>query len=169
MNCSLSTVAALISLAIASLLGAIAAAYFWPIAIPLFLAAALVATVTFVLIPAIKSAILAYTTCRGGTKTCPISGGIDTLGQVAAAISAVSFAIAGALQVAALAFLFTWFLSWIGVGMEVAVAALVHSGMLACAIGVLLLIGVLSNVYSYKNCMDKLSPGLGPQVGPAIQ
>jgi hypothetical protein len=167
MNCSLSNVVALIWSAIAALLGAMAAAYLWPTAAPLFVAAGLVATVSFVLIPAIKSAILDYAACRGGTKTCPLASGIDTLGQVAATISAVSFGVAGALQVTALVFLFSWFLSWLGVATEVAVVALVYSGIAACGIGVLLLLGVLSNVYGYKSCMDDQSP-VAP-VGPVIQ
>ena len=45
MNCSLNTIAALISTAIALLLAAIAISYFWVAAVPLFIAAGLVASV----------------------------------------------------------------------------------------------------------------------------
>lgn len=162
MNCSLTTVNSLISAAIAALLGAIALAYWWPVAYPLFAAAALVATVSFVLLPKIRSAFLDYVNCRGRSDKCSPSLVVDTAGQVAAAISAIAFALAGALQIAAIAAFAVYFLAWIGVGLEVAVVYLVRSGMFACAIGVLLLVGVLSNVLAYKSCLDKQNPNTGP-------
>jgi hypothetical protein len=165
----LSDVEALLWSAIGALLAAIAAAHFWPSAVPLFVAAALVATVSFVLIPKIKAGLLAYAACRGVTTTCTLATGIDTLGQVAAIVSAVAFAAAGALQITALAFLFTWFLAAIGVAIEVAVVALVYSGIAGCVIGVLLLLGVLSNAFAYKRCMDKQDSGLGLPPGPILQ
>ena len=51
MNCSLNTVAGLITAAIAALLSAIALAYLWITALPLFAAAALVASVAFYSFP----------------------------------------------------------------------------------------------------------------------
>lgn len=87
---------------------------------------------------------------------------MDTAGQVAAAISAIAFALAGALQIAAIAAFAVYFLAWIGVGLEVAVVYLVRTGMCACAIGVLLLLGVLSNVLAYKSCLDTQNPNTGP-------
>ena len=89
---------------------------------------------------------------------------IDTLGQAAATLSAISFAVAAAMQIAALAFLFSWFLSWLGVSMMVAVLFLVKAGIFSCAITALLLLGVLSNAWAYKKCMDEQQPG-GPVVG----
>src|SRR5262245_2704220 len=84
MKCSLNSVAALIATAIASLSAAIALANLWVAAAPLFGAAALVATVSFVLIPAIKNALRAYASCRGPSESCTISLGINNLGQAAA-------------------------------------------------------------------------------------
>jgi len=158
MNCSLNKVAALIASAIAALLAAIALAYLWITALPLFAAAALVASVAFYFIPAIKQALLDYVACRGPSDKCRISLTIDTLGQAAATLSAVSFAIAAAMQVAALVFLFSWFLAWIGVGMMVAVLFLVKAGIFSCAITALILLGVLSNAWAYKKCMDQQQP-----------
>jgi hypothetical protein len=159
MNCSLNTVVALIVSSTALLAGAIAAAYFWPTAYPLLAAAAMVAVVSFGLIPAIKNALLAYAACRGPSRECSISTGINTLGQAASIISVVSFAVAGAMQIAALAFLFIWFLAWIGVGMQAAVAALVYSGIAACVAVIIILAGVLTQAFSFKNCMDRTSGG----------
>jgi hypothetical protein len=41
--------------------------------------------------------------------------------------------------------------------MQAAVAILVTSGISSCAIVILILIGVLSDAYSYKSCMDQQS------------
>lgn len=155
MNCSLNTVAALILSAIGILGAAIAMAHFWPTVAPLFVAAAFVAAVSFGLIPAIKNALLAYQTCRGRSEKCTISSLINTLGQAASIISFVSFAVAASMQIAALAALASWVLAWLGVAMEVAVAALVYSGMATCGIVMGILVGVLTQSYAYKNCMDR--------------
>ena len=159
MNCSLNTVAGLITAAIAALLAAIGLAYFWITALPLFAAAALVASVAFYFIPKIKQALLDYAACRGQSDKCRISLTINTLGQAAATLSAVSFAAAAVLQVAALAFLYSWLLSWLGVGMMVAVLFLVKAGIFSCAITALLLLGVLSNAWAFKKCMDEQQAG----------
>lgn len=155
MNCSLNTVYGYISAAIGMLLAALVLAALWITALPLFGAAALVATVAYVLIPKIKSALQDYANCRGPTGKCTFSLSIDTLGQAAATLSVISFLAAALLQLTALAFIASWILSGIGVTMQVAVAFLVHSGMVSCAITVLLLIGVLTDAISFKNCMDK--------------
>lgn len=161
MECSLNKVAGLISAAIAALVAAIALSYFWITALPLFAAAALVASVAFYFIPAIKQAILDYVACRGPSDKCRISLALDNLGQAAAVLSVVSFAAAAIMQIAALAFLYSWLLSWLGVSMMVAVAFLVKAGQFSCAITVLILLGVLSNVWAYKKCMDQQQPS-GP-------
>jgi hypothetical protein len=152
-KCSLSGVYAYIALAIAALVLALVFAALWVTAIWLFAAAALVATVAYVLIPKIKSELQAYVACRGPSK-CSISISINTLGQAAAALSVVSFIVAAALQLTALALIASWFLSWLGLSIEVAVAILVRSGMFACAITALILLGVLTNAIAFKNCMD---------------
>jgi hypothetical protein len=168
-DCSTTRAVALIWSAIAALLAAIAVAAFWAAAFPLFAAAALVALVAYGLIPAIKNAILAYVACRGASESCSPNLLIDTLGQVAATISAISFAVAGALQIAAIASILSGILSFFGIGTSVAVATLVHSGIVACAIGILLLLGVLTNLYSYKACMDKQDAGVGTPVAGSLE
>jgi hypothetical protein len=155
MNCSLNTLATLISIAIAMLLAAIVVSYLWVAAVPLFIAAGLVAGVSFGIIPAIKNALNDYTACRGPSDTCSISLGINTLGQVAATLSLISFLAAAVMEVAALAFLYSWFLAWLGVSIQVAVAYMVKSGQFSCAIAILILLGVLTNAWSYKSCMDQ--------------
>ena len=161
MNCSLNSIAGLISAAIALLVAAIAISYFWVAAVPLFIAAGLVASVSFALIPAIKNALLAYAQCRGASETCPLSLTIGSLGQAAAILSLVSFLAAAVMEVAALAFLYSWLLAWLGVSMQAAVALLVKSGQYSCAITILILLGVLANAWSYKNCMDQQGGGSG--------
>ena len=165
MNCSLDTVNALIWGAIAALMAAIALAFLWVAAVPLFIAAALVASVSFYFIPHIKQALLDYATCRG-PGPCEISAGVNTLGQAAAMLSLIAFAVAGAMEITAPGFLFSWFLAWLGVAMQVAVSYLVHAGIVSCGIVILILIGVLTNAYAYKNCMDKQS---GTSPPPAIE
>jgi hypothetical protein len=160
MNCSTDEAVAWIWSAIGALLAAIALAALWATAFPLFGAAALVAAVAYFFIPKIKDAIQAYIACRGPSQSCSANLSIDTLGQVAATISAISFALAGALQIAAIASFLSGILSFLGIGVSAAVIMLVHSGIVACAIGVLLLLGVLSNLYSYKSCMDKQDSGI---------
>ncbi len=154
MSCSLNNVAGLITAAIAALVAAIALAYLWVAALPLFAAAALVATVALYFIPRIKKAILDYVTCRGPSEACRVNLTIDTLGQAAATLSVVAFAAAAVIQVAALAFLYSWLLSWVGASTMAAVSLLVSAGIVACAITALLLLGVLSNAWSYARCMD---------------
>jgi len=171
MNCNLNRVVALILGAIAALLAAIGLANLWPTAYPLFAAAALVAGVAYVAIPAIKQALLDYAACRGGAGKCAsaLNLTIDTLGQVAATISAITFAAAGALQIAALAAIFSGFLAFLGVGAEAAVVWLVRAGTFACAIAILLLLGVLTNANGFKSCLDGQSGNLGPTTAGTLE
>src|SRR5262245_42640507 len=114
MKCSLDRVRNLILGAIAALTAAIALAVFWIAALPLFAAAALVASVSLYFIPEIKKALVEYAKCRGPSEKCSLAPTINTLGQAAAILSVVSFAVAGALQIAALALIASFFLSWLG-------------------------------------------------------
>lgn len=155
-NCSLNTVYAWIAAGIALLLSAITLAYLWVAAVPLFVAAGLVAAVSFGVIPALKSALQAYMQCRGPGK-CTISAAINTLGQLAATLSLISFLAAAVMEVAALAFLYSWFLAWLGVSIQIAVAYMVQAGQYSCAIAILLFLGVLTNAIVYKSCMDSTS------------
>ena len=168
MNCSLSRVAYLITAAIAALVAAITVSYLWITAWPLFGAAALVGSVSFYFIPAIKRALEDYARCRGASDKCRISLAINNLGQAAAILSVVAFTAAALLQLAALAFLATLILGWIGVGMMVAVAFLVKSGQYACGAAALILLGVLSNAWAFKRCMDEQQDH-GTDTGGVIQ
>lgn len=154
MNCSLNKVAGLITAAIAALSAAITLATLWITALPLFAAAALVASVSFYFIPEVKKALNEYVACRGPSGSCRIAQTIDTLGQVAATLSVTAFTAAALMQITALAFLYSWFLSWLGVSMMAAVALLVTAGKYSCAISILLLLGVLTNAWAFKKCMD---------------
>jgi putative Mn2+ efflux pump MntP len=169
MNCSLNAVAGWIALAIAMLVAAIVASYLWVTAVSLFIAAALVAAVSFAVIPAIKNALIAYVQCRGNSDKCSISLGINTLGQAASVLSSVSFLLAAVMQVAALAFLYSWILSWLGVTIEAAVAKLVLAGQFSCAFVALILIGVLTNAWSFKSCMDQQGSNAGGGGNGVIQ
>jgi hypothetical protein len=137
-----------------------ALAYFWVAAIPLFTAAALVAGVSLYFIPAIKTALLAYAACRGSRGKCPsLSIGVNALGQAAIILSLISFVLAGSLEIAALAFIVSWFLGWLGLLMQVSVLHFVEAGVASCVVAIIILIGVLTNAYSYKSCMDQQDPG----------
>jgi hypothetical protein len=159
MNCSIDEVRNLILWAILCLSIAIGLAYAWVAAFPLFAAAALVAAVSFYFIPKIKQALLNYAACRGPSDKCTISLGLNTLGQAAGILSIIAFLAAAALELTALAFISSWVLSWLGVSMQVAVAYLVNSGIGACAAVIAILLGVLADAYSYKNCMDQAGSG----------
>jgi hypothetical protein len=144
----------LITAAIAALLAAIVAANLWPTAYPLFAASALVASVTGYFIPKIKSALLDYQKCRGPSDKCQLSLGINNLGYAASTLSAVSFLLAGLMQVTALAFIASFFLSWLAVPIVAAVYYLVKTGTYSCAVTILILIGVTTNAWAFKHCMD---------------
>jgi hypothetical protein len=166
MNCDFDRIKNLIIIAIVCLGAAIALAALWVSAWSLFPAAVLVGSVSYYFIPAIKQAILDYVACRGPSGKCNIKNiGIDTLGQIAAALSATSFVAAGLLELTALAFISSWILSAIGVTLQVAVSYLVKQGIIACSIAAAALFGVLTNAYSYKSCMDSQKSGLGSQTG----
>jgi hypothetical protein len=162
MNCSLDHVRNLILWALLCLGVAIALAALWVSAWSLFPAAVLVAAVSYYFIPAIKQALLDYITCRGPSKCNLATIGIDTLGQAAAILSAVSFFAAGVMEIAALAFLYSWFLAWLGVSIQAAVSYLVYAGISACVVVIGILLGVLSNAYGYKSCVD------GQDTGPVV-
>lgn len=164
MNCSLKSVLLNIVIAIALLSLAIALSYWWPTAYPLFVAAAAVVVVALKLIPSIKNGLSEYAECRetprtpliGAPKGCSISYSINHLGQAASILSAISFAAAGALQIAALAAFASIVLAWLGVALEAAVVALVYSGQVSCGAVILLLIGVRTDANAYKRCMDRV-------------
>jgi hypothetical protein len=160
MNCSLNNVMWLIAAAIALLLGAIALAVFWIAAGPLYVAAVFVAIVSFFLIPAIKNALLEYAACRGPSK-CTITNGVNNLGKIGLYLSVGTFLLAAILETAALAFLYSWFLAWIGIGIQSAVITLVASGSTACAITVIILIGVISDAIGFRDCVDAETGGSG--------
>jgi hypothetical protein len=83
-------------------------------------------------------------------------------------LSLVAFVVAGAMEITALGFIFSWLLSWLGVAMQAAVLALVRTGLFSCAVVILILIGILTNAYAYKNCMDKQGGGSGPVSPPPV-
>lgn len=161
LSCSLETVSKYIAAAIAALIAAIALSLLWVEAVPLFAAAGLVATVSLYLIPHIKQALLDYATCRG-PGNCTISDGINTLGQLAVALSVGTFVLAGLLQVTALGFLGSWILAVVGGTLEVLVKAIVFSGVASCVTVVIGLLGVLTNAIAFRDCMDQAAKHINP-------
>jgi hypothetical protein len=71
----------------------------------------------------------------------------------------VLFLVAGLMELAAIEF------GWFGIVLHIAAGYLVNIGIAACVAATGILLGVLSNAYSYKSCMDQQGqPGPGPVV-----
>lgn len=155
MTCSLDTVAGLVAGAIALLAAAIGLAIYWATVLPLLGAAAIVGTVSFVFIPAIKKAVTDYATCRGPTATCSLSPVINTLGQAGNVLSLIGFTAAAALQIAAIAFYASIILAWVGIPLSAAASGFTGAGIVGCGATILILAGMLTNAYSFKSCMDR--------------
>lgn len=131
-----------------------AAALFGQSMVALFIAATLVLFVSIALIPALKQAISDYATCRGPSRNCSVSTTIATLGQAASMVSATSFFLAGVLQIPALGLLSNYITALVGETLEYVVRALTYSGIAGCVAGVIIMLGVLTEVLVYKSCMD---------------
>lgn len=157
MDCNLNKIVGLFVVAFVSLVAAIILANAWPTALPLFIASTLVGLVGFVVVPALRRYLVAYAECRGASDKCSMNHIIDQLGQAAGFISAISFLLAALLQIIALAFIATEVLILFGLSLEGVVSGLVITGISFCGIAILILAGVLTNLYSYKNCMDRTS------------
>jgi len=126
----------------------------------LFAAAALVALVVAYFLPEIEKAIREYATSRGPSDKCIVRTlGVDTFAAAIVALGCVSFALAGAMQITALAFLSSIILAWLGVALQVAVNDLVVAGIATCTTVIGILSGLLPLIYGYKRCMDKQSNG----------
>ena len=162
MNCSLTKTYALIVGAIAMLAAAVVLAYFFLNWIALLAAIALALTVSVAMIPAIRSSILAYVACRGPSQRCSIGSTIDVLGQAAALVSVVSWTIAVALEIPAIAALASFFLAWLGASLAGAAAALRITGIVGAAACAAVLAGVATNVAGYAACRDSEAAGGGP-------
>jgi len=161
MKCSLNAFNIYFALAVALLALAVVLATQWPTALPLFGAAAAIGLFSYVVIPKMKQALLDYATCRGPSIKCSLNLTLNNLGQVTAVVSVVSFALAGTLQIAALAFIYSVFLAWLGVATSAAVAFLVKSGVTACGVALAILLGVQANAWSFKRCMDEQDANVG--------
>jgi hypothetical protein len=161
MNCSLTKPYALIAAAIAMLCGAAALGYFFLNWISLLVAVGLVSTVSFVMIPEIHSSINDYVACRGPSQRCSIAPVINNLGIAAELISIVSWTVAAALEIPAIAALASFFFAWIGVALEAVAAGLRLTGIASALAASGILVGVLSNLVAYKACRDSEGDG-GP-------
>jgi hypothetical protein len=100
-NCSLNTVAGLIA-------SAIVLAYYWPTAYPLFAAAALVAVVSFRLDPSYQERSACLRHVQPAVRELLYFNGNQYTGPSCWHNLLRSFAVAGALQVAAIAALLIW-------------------------------------------------------------
>jgi hypothetical protein len=160
-SCSLTKTYVLISVAIAMLVAAVVLAYFFLNWVALLAAIALAATVSFAMIPAIRSSIRDYVTCRGPSQRCSISPAIDVLSQAAVVLSITSWTIAVALEIPAVAALASAFLAWLGVSLAVLAVPWRLPGIGCAAACAAVLVGVLTNVSGYAACRDDEAAGGG--------
>jgi hypothetical protein len=152
MKCDFGTIVGLILGAIGVLAAAISLAQLWPYPGQLFIAAALVATVSGVFFSAIRSALLAC------SPACDVSSLVNTLGQAASALAAIPFLVAALLQLKALAFIATTILAWVGLAIDAAVGLAVTAGTVGCVIVIGILVGLLVQVLVSKPCFDSQRP-----------
>lgn len=161
MKCSTTKTYILISSAVTMLGTAVALAYIFLNWVGLIFAIGLAATVSFVMIPQIRHAIREYSDCRGPSQGCDVSSSINSLGQAAALVSIVSWTIAVALEIPALAALASIFFSWIGATLAAVAAGLRLTGAIGAAACAAVLVGVATNFASYVACRDSEAPGGG--------
>lgn len=155
MNCSLSKFYGFLATAIGLLLLAIAGALIPYNVVGLIISIASVLSVSFGLIPAMRDELKAYDACMGPSTNCgSIASSIDLLGQAAAIISAIAFILALSLEIPAIAALATVIFGWIGLALEAGAYALKLSGIIACGVTILILIGLVSRVKVYEDCRN---------------
>lgn len=167
MECKLDTFNIYSTLAVCLMALAVALASNWPTAAPLFGAATAIALLCSIVIPKMRQALFDYVACRGPSIKCTLGTTLNKIAQITALLSGISFALAGVLQVAALALLYSFVLSWLGVAAEVAVAALVSAGIIACGAALTLLIIAQGYVYAFKRCMDDQDSNVGGADSPS--
>jgi membrane protein YdbS with pleckstrin-like domain len=164
MPCSLQTAYNLIAVAIAMLAAAVAAALIFfnvpglAVAVGLVLAVSGIPFTDLGLIPQIRKAIQAYQDCRGPESRCTLNHSIDLLGQAAAIVSVFSWLAALALQITALGFITSVFLSWLGVAPLAAGEALKWSGIAGAVACSIILVGLVTQLRAYEACRDAVSP-----------
>jgi hypothetical protein len=143
-------IAAIVMLGTASALAAIA--FTNP---PLLAAAiALVLTVSFVLIPQIKSAVQSYDRCMGPSEDCRIDTSDKTLGQAGELIAVAAWTVALALQIIGLFELGSIFLAWLGLATLGTSAFLQWGGVISNSAAAVVLVGFLTNLASYESCRN---------------
>jgi hypothetical protein len=84
------------------------------------------------------------------------------LGQAASLLSVVAWTIALVLQISALGFITSFFLSWLGVSLAAAGEALEWSGIVGAGAVAAVLIGLLTQVRNYEACRDAEGRGEPP-------
>jgi len=161
MNCKLNAFEIYFTLAICLMALAMALASNWPTAFPLFGAAATIALLVSVVIPKMKQALLDYVACRGPSVKCSVGVTLYKIMQVTALLSGIAFALAGALQVTALAFISTFVLAWLGVATSAIVAVLVSSGILICGTAAVILFIIQGQAWAFARCMDEQDVNVG--------
>jgi hypothetical protein len=168
MQCNLAKVYVLIASAIAMLAAAIAAASIFfnvpglIVAIALALAVSGIPGTNLGIIAQIRLGLLEYDQCRGPSERCRIGPNIDLLGQAASLLSVVAWTIALVLQISALGFITSFFLSWLGVSLAAAGEALKWSGIVGAGAAAAVLIGLLTQVRNYEACRDAEGRGEPP-------
>lgn len=172
MACSLAKAYVLISTAIVMLGTAIALAWIFfnvpglAAAIVLVIAVIGIIGTDYGMIDQIRIAIREYVTCMGPSTQCKEAPSIDLLGKVPMVIGVLAWIAALAIQISALAFLASFFASWLGVPTALVGEVLKISGTLVVAAGAVMLTGLLVLVRNYEACRDKEVAGRPGPGGP---
>ena len=155
MNCSLKNFYVLAVAAIALLVVAIIGAVIPYNVGGLCLAITSVASVSFIIIPAMRDELKNYDTCMGSGTKCNVASIIDLLGQLASIISFTAFLVALLCEIPAVEFNASIFLVWLGVVFETAASYFKYLGIVNSVICICLLTGLLANVKAYQDCREK--------------
>lgn len=157
--CSLDTALGIIGVAAATLgvaIGVVAGFFNIP---GLIVAIALLGTVAFGLISAIRDALRAYEICRGPSARCSINTVLSVLGLAGLLFAIGCFTAALALQITALAFLTSWILAWLSIAPAAAAEALKAAGIASVALAIVMLVATAAAAVSYRACRDAETTG----------
>jgi len=168
MECSLSKTYALITAAIGMIAAAIAAASIFfnvpglAIAIGLVIAVSGIPATDVGMIPQIRASLKEYESCQGPSQRCRLNPLVDLLGKAASLISAGAWIAALALQLAALGFLGSFFLSWLAPFSIAAGELLKWTGIASAAAAGAVLVGLMTQVRAYEACRSHERPEPSP-------
>jgi hypothetical protein len=108
-----------------------------------------------------------YVRCMGPSERCSEAPSIDLLGRVPIVIGVLAWTAALVIQISALAFLASFFASWLAVPVASVGEVLKISGTLVVAAGAVILAGLLVQVRNYQVCREEEVPvGTGSGSSP---